>query len=108
MKPLCVDLFCGYGGWARGFIDAGYDVIGVDNDTDCVERYPSNFIWADMRSTKGNWFTDIQIPRVVVASPPCNYYSKLSLPKSWGKNWKEDDGGELWKEAERVIREINP
>ncbi len=44
----------------------------------------------------------------MVASPPCTYYSKLSLPKSWGKNWKDDDGGELWKEAERIISHVGP
>jgi hypothetical protein len=28
MKPLCIDLYCGLGGWAEGFLSEGYDVIG--------------------------------------------------------------------------------
>lgn len=34
MKPLCIDLFCGLGGWAEGFIAEGYRVIGFD-----IERH---------------------------------------------------------------------
>ena len=34
MKPLCIDLFCGLGGWAEGFLSEGYDVIGFD-----IERH---------------------------------------------------------------------
>ena len=30
MKPLCIDLFCGLGGWTEGFLAEGYDVVGFD------------------------------------------------------------------------------
>ncbi len=36
-KPLCIDLFCGLGGWADGFLAEGYDVIGFDIER---HRYP--------------------------------------------------------------------
>ncbi len=29
-KPLCVDLFCGLGGWTDGFLAEGWNVIGFD------------------------------------------------------------------------------
>ena len=29
-KTLCIDLFCGRGGWARGFLGAGFRVVGFD------------------------------------------------------------------------------
>jgi site-specific DNA-cytosine methylase len=28
--PLCIDLFCGLGGWTEGFLAEGWDVIGFD------------------------------------------------------------------------------
>ena len=30
MKPILLDLFCCEGGAAKGYYDAGFDVIGVD------------------------------------------------------------------------------
>lgn len=30
-RLLCVDLYCGLGGWASGFLAEGYNVIGFDN-----------------------------------------------------------------------------
>lgn len=38
MKPIAIDLFCGLGGWAEGFLAEGYDVIGFDNER---HRYPA-------------------------------------------------------------------
>ena len=37
MRPLCIDLFCGLGGWAEGFLAEGWDVIGFDIER---HRYP--------------------------------------------------------------------
>jgi hypothetical protein len=30
MKPLCIDLFCGLGGWSEGFLAEGYRCVGYD------------------------------------------------------------------------------
>jgi hypothetical protein len=35
VKPLCIDLFCGLGGWTEGFLAEGYDCIGFDNERHC-------------------------------------------------------------------------
>jgi hypothetical protein len=56
---LCIDLFCGLGGWAEGFLSEGWDVIGFDIER---HRYPkrhqngtaikqglSNEVWFDKR-----------------------------------------------------------
>lgn len=73
-KPLCIDLFCGYGGWARGFLGAGYRVIGFDNERKCAKRYPGEFVLADVRNIDGYRFRDAH---VIVASPPCQEFSDL-------------------------------
>lgn len=28
--PLAIDLYCGLGGWAEGFLSEGFEVIGFD------------------------------------------------------------------------------
>ncbi len=75
-RPLCIDLCCGLGGWARGFLDAGYDVIGFD-----VEPlpYPGQLVIQDVRTLDGRRF---QNARVIVASPPCQEFSRLDIPQT--------------------------
>lgn len=42
-KLTCVDLFCGAGGFSKGFLDAGYDVVlGVDYDDAALETFRRN------------------------------------------------------------------
>ncbi len=79
MKPLCIDLFCGLGGWAEGFLAEGYDVIGFD-----IERhnygtgvYPGWLVLQDILTLHGAQFKDAA---VIVASPPCQEFSCTGLP----------------------------
>lgn len=73
-KPLCIDLFCGLGGWADGFLAEGYDVIGFD-----IERhdygtggYPGQLVLQDVLTLDGKQFKNAA---VIVASPPCTEFS---------------------------------
>jgi len=82
VKPLCIDLYCGLGGWAEGFLAEGYRVIGFD-----VERhdygtggYPGELVLADVLAVDGSEFCDAS---VIVASPPCQQYSYRAMP--WGR-----------------------
>jgi hypothetical protein len=84
MKPLCVDLFCGLGGWADGFIAEGYRVVGFD-----IERhdygtggYPGQLVIQDVLTLHGSQFRDVA---VIVASPPCQEFSYMAMPWSRAK-----------------------
>lgn len=79
MKPLAIDLFCGLGGWADGFLAEGYDVVGFDNERHCYgeERYPAQLVLQDVLKLSGSQFTRAA---VIVASPPCQTYSYMAMP----------------------------
>lgn len=71
MKPLMLDLYCCAGGAAKGYHDAGFEVIGVDKEPQ--PRYPYTFIQADAIEfvrAYGHLFDARH------ASPPCQAFSK--------------------------------
>lgn len=83
-KPLCIDLYCGLGGWAEGFLAEGYRVIGYDIEKHDygTGTYPGELVLADVRSLHGSQFKDANC---IVASPPCTEYSYMAMPWSRGK-----------------------
>jgi len=74
VRALCIDLFCGLGGWTEGFLAEGYDVVGFD-----IERrpYPAQLVLQDVLTLHGSQFRDAAI---IVASPPCQAYSYRAMP----------------------------
>lgn len=98
-RPLAIDLCCGLGGWAEGFLAEGYDVIGYDT----VRRpYPAQLLIRDIRILDGYQFSHAA---VIVASPPCDDFSRWDQP--WPnviKNRKPPDFS-IWQAAERIARE---
>lgn len=66
-KPRLLDLFCGAGGCAKGYADAGFEVIGVDIMPQ--KNYPYEFHCADALTFPLDGFD------VIHASPPCQEYS---------------------------------
>ena len=76
-KLLLLDLFCGAGGAARGYADAGFEIVGVDNQPQ--PNYPFEFHQADAMTCPLDGFD------VIHASPPCQGYSRvmrhLAAPK---------------------------
>lgn len=68
-----LDLFCGEGGAAAGYIRAGHDVTGVDLKASAGKYYPGTFIQGDALeylAREGRSFDFIH------ASPPCQGYSR--------------------------------
>lgn len=92
--PLCIDLYCGLGGWAEGFLSESYEVIGYD-----IERhdygtggYPGTLVLQDVLTLHGSQFKDATC---IVASPPCQAYSYRAMPWNplWQENSEMDDDG---------------
>jgi DNA (cytosine-5)-methyltransferase 1 len=69
VKPRLLDLFCGEGGAAAGYADAGFEVVGVDHAPQ--PRYPFEFHQGDAMTWPLDGFD------VVHASPPCHDHSTL-------------------------------
>ena len=70
MRPRLLDLFCGDGGAAMGYMRAGYDVTGID-----IERrrhYPGTFCQGDVLDLDP---AELATYDAVHASPPCQAYS---------------------------------
>ena len=47
-------MFCGAGGAARGYADAGWEVIGVDHSKQAARNYPYEFHQADAMAIVAN------------------------------------------------------
>lgn len=78
-KPLCIDLFCGLGGWAEGFLAEGYRVRGYDIEAHDYGSggYPGELILADCLKLHGR---DCADATVIVGSSPCTEYSYMAMP----------------------------
>jgi hypothetical protein len=83
-KPLCIDGFCGLGGWAEGFLAEGWDVIGFDIEKHQYgpHKYPGQLVIQDVLTLHGNQFKDADC---LVFSPPCQEFSYMAMPWSLAK-----------------------
>ena len=84
MKPLLLDLFCCAGGAAAGYVEAGFDVFGVD----VVEQpnYPYPMMVADALALPSLVFDQFD---AVHASPPCQAYSDLAARNGNADEWPQ-------------------
>ena len=98
--PLVIDLFCGLGGWAEGFLAEGFEVIGFD-----IERrpYPGQLVLQDVQTLHGSQFRDAT---VIVASPPCQGYSYRAMPWTRAKALGPPDNT-LFETCFRIQREAS-
>lgn len=78
-RPLLLDLYCGEGGAALGYFQAGFDILGVDKHPQ--PKYPYAFIKADVLEL-GLHLADFD---AVHASPPCQAHSPLRAMWVWDR-----------------------
>jgi hypothetical protein len=102
---MVIDLYCGLGGWAEGFLEEGYRVIGFD-----IERhdygtggYPGQLVLQDVRTLHGSQFRHA---RIIVASPPCQQYSYRAMPWSRARLLPPPDNS-LFDACFRIQREAS-
>lgn len=109
-KPLCIDLFCGLGGWTEGFLAEGYEVVGFDIEQHAygAERYPAHLVLQDVLTIHGSQFKDAAI---IVASSPCQAYSYMAMPWTRAKQIAKGLRGEgdfpEGYDGYRTIEELN-
>lgn len=81
---IAIDLFCGLGGWAEGFLAEGFKVIGFDVEQHDYGTggYPGQLVIQDVLTLHGSQFKGAT---VIVASPPCQEFSYMAMPWTRGK-----------------------
>lgn len=108
-RPLCIDLYCGLGGWAEGFLREGYQVIGFDIEKHDygTGAYPGELVLQDVLTLTG---AQLAAADVIVASPPCTEPSYRAMP--WGRaKWLNRKGPphtfiKLFEACFRLQREL--
>ena len=83
--PLAIDLCCGLGGWATGFLAHGFEVIGFDVEP---KPYPGRLVIQDVRTLDGRRFAGA---RLIVASPCCREFSRHDQVGLFGRDQPPPD-----------------
>ncbi len=85
-RPVLLDLFCGAGGAAKGYHQAGFDVVGVDIEPQ--PSYPYRFFEGDVRVVAADVLGDFDI-KAIHASPPCQSQSALTKGTNKGNAYPD-------------------
>jgi len=100
-----VDLFSGPGGFSEGFLERGHKVFRYDNDKR-FEDIPNTEILDIME------FDALPEADVILASPPCNCFSRMTIRYYWENKRPKNDKARLAvslvKKAKELIDQANP
>ncbi len=76
-RPLLYDVFCGAGGCTKGYQQAGFYVVGIDNEPQ-PHYCGDDFIQMDAFTfLEALYNKKYPAPMLISASPPCQGYTKL-------------------------------
>jgi len=81
-QPKLLDLFCGAGGAGMGYIEAGFDVTGIDINPQ--PDYPGKFIQGDALAYLAAHGHEYDVRH---ASPPCQASSALTKGTNKGREY---------------------
>ncbi|WP_413862191.1 DNA cytosine methyltransferase [Methanobrevibacter sp. UBA417] len=108
-KPNVIDLFCGIGGFSKGFEMAGFNIVcGIDFWDIAIETFESNHkntngTLADLTELDDKFFEKYTGKiDIIIAGPPCQGFSMCGQRKIGDKR------NELFNEVIRAVRIINP
>lgn len=107
-----VDLFCGAGGMAEGFRQAGFNIVaGSDNDPDALATFAANFpqasaILGDIRcaEVKERVLAAATRAEVLIGGPPCQAFSQVRNHS----RLIDDPRNSLYREFVYILREALP
>jgi len=87
--PRLLDLYCGAGGAAQGYADAGWDVVGVDLYPQ--PNYPFEFHQANAIEFLAmlDQLNEVWMFDAIHASPPCQRFSTMT--KRWARSNEHPD-----------------
>ena len=109
IKPKVIDLFCGIGGFSKGFEKQGFEVLfGIDNWDIALETFKKNHEKAqtlnkDIRELEDNFYMEYNGEiDIIIAGPPCQGFSMS------GKRNINDKRNTLFEEIIRAVKLTNP
>lgn len=112
-KYNVVDLFCGCGGFSKGFEEAGYNIrFGIDMWSDAIVTYKKNFPNAEVLNEDITKISGKEILLktglnaneidVIIGGPPCQGFSVS------GKRMIDDERNKLYKSYVQIVEELRP
>ena len=124
MKYKFIDLFCGAGGFAKGFEMAGLECIGgIDNIQAAVDTHSHNFpnsksICRDIRTIEPEEFHEEIGSQhnvdVIIGGPPCPTFSTIghakiqSINKMHDRDITDDPRNELFMDYLKYVKYFQP
>ena len=101
-KYRILDLFCKAGGAAKGYSDAGFEVVGVD----IVEQPNYPFTFVQMDAIEFLKTQDLSQFDAIHASPPCQAHSKCQHLSSARNNGQYGNHQDFISETRTLLEQI--